>query len=844
MSRRAQTTRNSINDRYAQVLRRPRGRVLCRNFADRHVSRLSKILRIPPGGGLILDAGCGSGRDSKNFLAAGYRVVAFDGSSKLAELATQYIGQKVAVRTFSEVNEENTFDGVWASASLLHLRRRELPEVLRRLWSSLKAGGVFYLSFKSGNTERRDGERHFTDVSEHELSEWLTQLQGVEATEVWLANDSRPGHVEKWINALVTRKQLPTESVVTGGENPFLPHLCAAIRSADEIDFAVAFTKVTGLRLLLADLQDALDAGSNNSEQTKRIRILTSDYLDITDPEALRLLLLLSDRGAQVRIFESKGGSFHLKAYIFSQVLSRSSPVGTAFIGSSNISRQALQDGLEWNYRISYPPDKGFLEARSRFEELFRHSSTVRLSDAWIEKYEARRQVPVRSIAPGSIELDPPPEPTSVQLRALKALFASREAGSRRGLVVLATGLGKTWLSAFDAEQVGARRVLFIAHREEILNRAAETFLRIRPKSRLGFYMGRSRDAEVDILFASVQALTKTSHLERFSPQHFDYVVVDEFHHAAATTYRNVINYFAPRFLLGLTATPDRSDQSDILSLCDDNLVFSFDLVEGINSELLAPFHYYGIFDEEVNYSSIPWRNGRFDPEELSNKLATLGRARHALNEWRKHAQKRTLAFCASIRHAEFMADQFKKAGIAAAAVYSASLLSRAEAITQLRDMRLSILFTVDLFNEGVDLPEIDSVMMLRPTESKVLFLQQIGRGLRKSPGKDKLVILDFIGNHRSFLHKPQALFGIAASFKALARFASDIESNRLALPSGCFVNYDLKLIEFLKSLDSDGAASEYRSLRETLGRRPTASEFYRAGGSMSAVRGQNGGWF
>ena len=568
-----------------------------------------------PDSGLILDAGCGSGRDTKEFIEKGFRVVAFDGSIRLAELAAKHTGQSVAVRQFSDVIELACYDGVWACASLLHLPSVEIRESIGRLWTALKPGGVLYLSFKHGSGERQHNGRHFTDADQSILGKWLEALPATDRVEYWITEDQRPGRNEQWINALVFRKHLQSEKLITGGENPFLPHLCAAIRSASEIDFAVAFTKVTGLRLLLPDLHDALATVSATTGLPTRIRFLTSDYLDVTDPEALRLLTLLNDQGAQVRVFEAKSSSFHLKAYICARFDDQANLSGTAFIGSSNISRQALQDGLEWNYRVCYPTDEGFLETRNRFDQLFAHPSTVPLSDAWIDKYEARRVPPLQGIAPGSQEQEPPPQPTTVQVEALEALFQTRKDGFRRGLVVLATGLGKTWLSAFDAEQVGARRVLFIAHREEILNQAAETFLRIRPKRRTGFYMSQTRDVEVDVLCASVQTLSRATHLERFAPQHFDYIVIDEFHHAAAATYRRVINYFSPRFMLGLTATPDRMDQSDILTLCDDNLVFAYDLVAGINAELLSPFHYFGIYDSEVDYEAIPWRNGRFDPE-------------------------------------------------------------------------------------------------------------------------------------------------------------------------------------------------------------------------------------
>ena len=356
--------------------------------------------------------------------------------------------------------------------------------------------------------------------------------------------------------------------------------------------------------------------------------------------------------------------------------------------------------------------------------------------------------------------------------------------------------------------------------------------------------MGQIRDIEVNVLCASVQTLSRADHLERFAKQHFDYVVIDEFHHAAAATYRRLLNYFVPQFLLGLTATPDRSDQSDILSLCDDNLVFMCNLFAGINANLLAPFHYYGIYDESVDYQEIPWRNGRFDPEQLTSKLATLARTRHILKQWRERKQERTLAFCVSIRHAEYMAEQFRHAGISAAAVYAGSALSRGDSLEQLADRRLQVIFSVDLFNEGVNLPSIDTVMMLRPTESKILFLQQLGRGLRKADGKDQLVVLDFIGNHQSFLHKPQALLGIGQSYKQVAEFARSYEQQRLELPPGCFVNFDLQLIEFLKSLDTEGITKDYEALKATLGRRPSLAEFYRAGVSITTIRRQFGSWY
>lgn len=796
--------------------------------------------------GTILDAGCGSGRDAKAFKDLGYQVSAFDASEELARRAEEYVGITVDVLSFTDFVASQSFDGVWACASLLHLRKVELPDALARLWRSLRPGGVLYVSFKLGDGERTHGERFFTDLSEQSLHDLINALPDVDSRQTWITEDRRPDRSEHWINGLFTKSARSTHKLTTGGTDPFLPKLVHEINRAHEIDISVSFIMSSGLKLLMPDLHSALKPGPESERAPARMRVLTCDYLDVTDIEACRLLMLLKQQGADVRVFEARESSFHMKAYIFASRHPANGLTGTAFVGSSNISRQALRTGLEWNYRIEYPGDHGFLEARHQFNELFKHPDTVELTNEWIDAYDKRRLEMRRPVVPGTAgqEQDPPPTPSPIQKRALDALMASREEGYQRGLVVLATGLGKTWLAAFDTQAMGARKVLFVAHREEILDQAAATFLRIRPKSRVGYYVSQQRDFDADVLCASIQTIGKDEHLDRFGADHFDYIVVDEFHHAAAPTYRRLLKHFKPKFLLGLTATPDRSDQSDILTLCDDNLVFTCSLFEGIRSGFLTPFHYHGIFDESVNYTEIPWRNGRFEPEALSSKLATLGRARHALKEWQRLSQRRTLAFCVSIKHAEFMAAQFRKEGVAAQAVYGGSELGRAEALDLLREGRLQVLFSVDLFNEGMDLPEIDTVMLLRPTESKILFLQQLGRGLRRAEGKDKLVVLDFIGNHKSFLHKPQALFEVGHTFSQLGQFARDVESRKLSLPEGCFVNFDLQLIDFLKSLESPGLQQEYEALKQSLGRRPTLSEAYRAGMSITEVRRAFGGWF
>ena len=642
--------------------------------------------------------------------------------------------------------------------------------------------------------------------------------------------------------------------LLTGGDGQqLLPALRRALMDATEIEIAVSFIRSTGLDLIFKDL----DAALQSETRTVTLTVLSSDYMCITDPKALKRLMLLSERGADIRIFETGASdSFHLKAYIFVRSEHNNMVSADAFVGSSNISAKALTDGLEWNYHIDYPNDddaqsqERLQEIRQQFQQLLSKSQVRSLTYEWIESYQTRYEKARKaSSSVAAIDAqDPEPEiptPKLHQSNALEALAQTRARGWKKGLVVLATGMGKTFLAAFDAAQCAASRILFLAHREEILLQAEDSFLAVLPNKRIGRYTGQQKDVEFDLLFASVQTFGRDVHFEKFGTDYFDYIVVDEFHHAAAGSYTRVLDYFKPKFLLGLTATPDRTDGSDILRLCDNNLVYRCDLFDGITAEQLCPFEYYGIFDIEVDYEHIPWRNGRFDPDKLSTQLATRGRAKHVLKEWKSKAQARTLVFCASRKHADYMAAFFIKNDIRAASVHSDSRLTRSEALEQLGSGVLQVLFTVDLFNEGVDLPNIDTVMMLRPTESKILFLQQLGRGLRLSPNKAKLVVLDFVGNHHSFLNRPEMLFGQAFDHKPTRKQLIDAaKSANSLLPDGCYVNYDLGFIDFLESLIADKLDTQYAKLKHVLQGRPTLEEFWHNGANLGQLRRNFGSWW
>jgi superfamily II DNA or RNA helicase len=622
--------------------------------------------------------------------------------------------------------------------------------------------------------------------------------------------------------------------LISGGEDGLHAHLRPLIDQADIVDLSVSFLMASGVRLVLPHLRDLLDRGG-------RLRLLTGDYLGVTEPAALRLITDLKGE-LSLYVFQAAQIPFHPKAWMFTFA----GDGGALIVGSSNLSRSALTDGIEWNLRHIDPIDPAtLLAARTAFDALLARPEVTELTPAWIDAYEDRRIAP-RPLISGVPE-EPPetaPTPHEVQEEALAALRTTRAKGYGAGLVVLATGLGKTFLAAFDS--TSAHRVLFVAHREEILTQAMTAFRAVRPRARLGRYSGEEKDAEADIVFASVQTLARSAHLGRFDTRAFDYIVVDEFHHAAAATYRRIIDYFEPRFLLGLTATPDRSDGGDLLGLCEENLVYECDLWSGIDRGLLAPFHYYGVPDP-VEYAQIPWRSGRFDEAALTAAVATQARAENALAQLAKRGGKKAIGFCVSRRHADFMADFARDRGLRAVAVHSGETSApRASALKALEDGDLDIVFAVDMFNEGVDVPSIDTVLMLRPTESPVVWLQQLGRGLRRSADKTHLAVIDYIGNHRIFLTKLRTLLQVGAGDGALRVALERFEDKLIQFPTGCEVTYDLQALDILRSLirqprDGEELAAFYRDFRERHGTRPTASEVQHAG--FNPGRTGHAGW-
>jgi len=634
---------------------------------------------------------------------------------------------------------------------------------------------------------------------------------------------------------LVLREPLvPHRRLHVGGASTLVEAICKELLACVEARIAVAFVMRSGLDLLEGPIRAALLRGVD-------VKMLTTDYLGVTEPEALARMLKWDGR-FEARVYSHERRSFHPKAYLFR----RPDGTGRAFIGSANMSRMGLREGVEWTWTVlDVDAGQPMVEIDTRFDELFVSAESQILTPAWVNDYQARRQLKTSIVTSAVLEV--PSEvsaltPRVVQSLALAELQRLRADGQTRALVVAATGLGKTYLAAFDA--VDSIKVLFIAHREELLKQAAEAFAHLYPKRSVGFVMQGAADFDRDCVFASVQTLSRPEYLSRREMGNFDYVVIDEFHHAAADSYQRVLQALQPKFLLGITATPFRSDNRDLLELCHGNLAYQVGLFEAISFGWLAPFRYHGVADVVAYTADLLNSRKTYDINKLTLRFNTNDRARLVTQKFLKHKSKAALGFCVSIEHADFMAAQFLKAGITAAAVHSGPhSATRGDAIRQLTSGHLKVLFSVDIFNEGVDIPVVDLVMFLRPTESMVVFIQQLGRGLRLHPEKPYLTVLDFIGNYRNAHYKLPFLVGQdltqnpepAKALKAMQQWATaGIRPD--GIPEGVTIEIDPVALATLR--ESLNVASPLRQLvlddllqlRERLGRVPAASVWQRQG--------------
>lgn len=573
--------------------------------------------------------------------------------------------------------------------------------------------------------------------------------------------------------------------LVNGRHQPRIGHeVTYEMASADSVDLLCAFIKWYGLRLIEPAIRDLIARGG-------RLRVITTTYMGATDQRALERL---AELGADIKIsYETRTTRLHAKAWLFR----RNNGMTTAYVGSSNLSKSALVDGVEWNVRISNVEQPHVIDT---FDATFEDYWNDPAFEAYDPTQDGERlghalRGERGDEAPAEIaNLDVRPYP--YQAEVLADLDAERQVHGRwRNLVVMATGTGKTVVAALDYRRLVRNKtvdsLLFVAHQEQILRQSRSTFRQVMGDGSFGeTLVAGDKPKQWRHVFASIQSL----HRQEIDPDHFDMVIVDEFHHAEAPTYARLLERLRPRVLLGLTATPDRADGGDVRRWFDGRAAVELHLREALDRQLLAPFHYFGLHDD-VDLSQVTWKRGQgYDRSELEG-LYTGNQARarlvlRAAQQLVDVGRMRALGFCVSIGHAAFMAEWFTRHGVPSAAVTSE--VNRPEQHQLIRDFKagkLRVLFTVDLFNEGVDLPMVDTIFLLRPTESATIFLQQLGRGLRLDDNKPCLTVLDFIGaQHANFRFdlRWRALTGVSR------REVHDVvEQDFPTLPSGCHIELD-----------------------------------------------------
>lgn len=636
---------------------------------------------------------------------------------------------------------------------------------------------------------------------------------------------------------------LALSALLTGSRHT--PSLISQIEkelvSADRADWLVSFIKFSGIR----PLREALLAFAGVPQPAgapPRLRVATTSYLGATDPRALEFLLELPNTEVRVS-YDTHRTRLHAKAYLFH----RRTGFGAAYIGSANVSRVALDEGLEWTARVSqHELPHVWRQVSTGFEMHWEDASEfVPLTREGLPHFRAAVQ------AERGVHADLRSSsrffdlmPFAFQQRILEDLEAERFAGRDRHLVVAATGTGKTLLAAFDyrhlcAKQGGARpRLLFLAHRKEILQQALRSFREVLRDAGFGeLVVGGSQAQRGDHLFCSVQSW-RTQGLDRLDRTHFEYVVIDEAHHGTAASYQTILAHIHPRTLLGLTATPERTDGSDIRADFGGSYSHELRLPDAVEARLLAPFHYYGIEDAaNVDLArGARWERGGYRLDDLNRILGHNDvRARWVLRQLQEYVaepeQMRALGFCVSQEHAHFMAAWFSRQGLPSVALTGNSPPDKRESARQdLVHRRIKVIFSVDLYNEGIDIPEVDTVLLLRPTESLTVYLQQLGRGLRLHPDKAQLVILDFIAPQRRE-------FRFAQRFRALStrrelRIDAQVEQGFPWLPPGCLVRLSaiarrrvLENIRQQTALHVPALGQQLRTLMAALGRRPKLQE-------------------
>lgn len=638
------------------------------------------------------------------------------------------------------------------------------------------------------------------ELRKEEFNDDLVAVEGEILKAVFSRVDSHFNDFDLHLKEITPYTRLIHSELFTGGNVGLSleSELKKEILSSNRIDFLVSFIKFKGIIILERELREFTERGG-------QLRVITTTYMGASDYKAIQLLSQL--KNTTVKISYNTGNErLHAKAYLFY----RNTGFHTGYIGSSNFSRSALTDGLEWNIKITTNEVSHIID---KFQKTF--------DSYWLsEDFEAfddnmHKKKLISSLKQGNSSkvsdfstsfFDIKPYPFQEQI--LEKLEVEREIHNRnRNLIVAATGTGKTIISAFDYKNFKLKnqpsKLLYLAHREEILRQSLSAYRGILRDNNFGeLWVGDFSPDSYEHVFASVQTLNNRMDELRlkFSADYFDYIVIDECHHLTANSYRGIINYFKPKVLLGLTATPERMDGGDIQEDFHNRIAAEIRLPEALNRKLLCPFQYFGVSDS-IDLSKITWQAGKYLPSELTNVYTSSDRRVMeiiaALNKYTKDIEDViALGFCASIEHAKYMAEKFLLAGLKADYLTSANTQNRGVVKQQLINKKINYLFVVDIFNEGVDIPEIDTVLFLRPTESLTIFIQQLGRGLRLADNKESLTVLDFVGNARpeyNFENKFRVLIG-----KTTSTVYKEIEENFPHLPLGCSIILERKAKEVI----------------------------------------------
>jgi len=594
-----------------------------------------------------------------------------------------------------------------------------------------------------------------------------------------------------------------------------------------EFWFSVAFATKSGIATVMNTLEELEHRGVKG-------KVLVSQYLNFTQPEALKTLLKFKNIDLRIVIDED----FHSKGYLFKR-----DNHFNIIIGSSNFTQTALSTNKEWNLKVSATPNSSiYKKTYNEFKTEFENAHEV--TPAYITHYENIYRSAVKTrYEEQKIDIIPKKElkPNTMQVEVLDNLKELRIKKTNKALLISATGTGKTYLSAFDVKQFNAKRVLFVVHRLNIAKKAMESFKKIFGDSKsMGIFSGSEKNSNVDFVFSTVQTVSKNHYMEVFGKEFFDYIIIDESHRAGADSYKNIMDYFTPKFLLGMTATPERTDGLDIFDLFDHNIAGEIRLHRALDEDMLSPFHYFGVSDLIVD--------GKEQDSDYFRHLVSKERVARIIDKLNFYGtdsgELRGIVFCSRIDECLSLSEEFNNRGFITVALSGKnSEAEREDAIEKLESEeyleKIDLIFTVDIFNEGIDIPKLNTVIMLRPTQSAIVFVQQLGRGLRKVDGKEYLTVIDFIGNYSSNYLVPVALFGDTSYNKD--RIRRLISKGNEGIPGSSTVNFDrISKDRIFKSIDSANMQlkkdliQDYKLLKHKLGFIPKMMDFIEHGSLLA----------